>query len=419
VLFGKKKIENRLLKAEFINQKEHNIDKKSINELAVSIIKRLNNFGYEAYIVGGAIRDLIIGKKPKDFDVVTNATPKQIRTIFKNSRIIGKRFKLVHIFFGQNIIEVATFRKTLENEDSLLKSNNVYGSIEDDVIRRDFTINAMYYDIETEFILDYVKGYEDLRNRKIVPLKNEIESFKEDPVRMIRAIKYSVYMKSDIDKKLKETIKKLAKELQKCSTSRLYEEILKIFKSDSTTEIIKEFESYGVLKYILPDFSVSPKGNIDKTLELLKMADSKLDGYYEIYWLLLYYYKIINTIKDNISFNSILTVFKDCLKKFNIPNKLSADLSLTLFIWLKYINVEKPDISRFKSLKNPDILEYLKQLLIIFNYSVEVIESINTITKRLRSKITESKIMNKVNQDYGKDKVVIIRKQNKKGFRNE
>ena len=183
--------------ADVYQASEHNINKDNIDRDAIAVIEKLNRRGFQAYIVGGAVRDLMSGRKPKDFDITTDARPEEVRRIFRNSRVIGKRFKLVHIYFGSTIFEVATFRSLKSADD-----NNDYGVIEEDVQRRDFTINALYYAPSENIVIDYIGGVKDLRNRKLNSIISLDTTFREDPVRMLRAIKYSNISKLKIPFKL-------------------------------------------------------------------------------------------------------------------------------------------------------------------------------------------------------------------------
>ena len=165
---------------------DHGIKRNQLDREALAVTGRLQRAGFDAYVVGGAVRDLLIGKRPKDFDVVTNAPPRRIRRIFRNSRIIGKRFQLVHVFFGETIVEVSTFRTGTQTSEE-----TIFGTMEEDVRRRDFTMNALYYDPEKEHIIDYVGGVDDIRARRVRALVPVEASFLEDPVRMIRALRYA------------------------------------------------------------------------------------------------------------------------------------------------------------------------------------------------------------------------------------
>ncbi len=228
-------------------KEEHKILLRKIDREAIKVIQRLHTNGYEAYLVGGAVRDLLIGKTPKDFDIATSADPYKIRKLFRNSRIIGRRFRLVHVFFGEKIYEVSTFRSI---EDGSV--GNKFGTIEEDVHRRDFTLNALYYDPIHELVIDYVDGVKDIKERKIKPIIALPVIFVEDPVRMIRAVKYAAMTKSKIPFFVKLQIKKNAHRLETVSPSRLTEEINKIIFSCHSQEIIKMLIEYKLYPYIQP-----------------------------------------------------------------------------------------------------------------------------------------------------------------------
>lgn len=233
--------------AEIYTLDDHGIDRKSIDHDALKVVRRLSSNGHSAYIVGGAVRDFLLGKHPKDFDVATDASPNRIRRLFRNSRIIGKRFRLVHIFFHDNIIEVSTFRS--EDAEGF---KNVYGRIEEDVKRRDFTCNALYYNPEDQSILDYVGGVKDIRHRRLRPVIPLERIFEEDPVRMIRAVKYSAAGGFRIGGGLKRQMRKSADLLEDVSSSRMTEEVFKILTSGSARRILEELQQFNMLQYMLP-----------------------------------------------------------------------------------------------------------------------------------------------------------------------
>ena len=234
-------------KALIYTEKDHGIKPQKVDNEAIRIVSGLRNAGYEAYIVGGAVRDLLIGKTPKDFDIVTSAEPARIRKIFKNSRLIGKRFRLVHIFFGKKIYEVSTFRSLEEGS-----VGNVFGTIDEDVYRRDFTLNALYYDPLKNIIVDYVGGVRDIRAKQLRPIIPLSRIFVEDPVRMIRGVKYAAITGAALPFLLRCRLHYDAPLIEYVSASRLTEEITKILMSGYAAPVFKQLLHYRLFLYLQP-----------------------------------------------------------------------------------------------------------------------------------------------------------------------
>lgn len=248
---------------EVLNSSQHSLQRSQFSRYAVNIVERLQNAGYQAYLVGGCVRDLMLNIEPKDFDVATSATPEQVRAEFRNARIIGRRFKLVHIHFGREIIEVATFRanhpqddeeedsnQSSRNESGRILRDNVYGTLEEDAQRRDFTINALYYDPVSERILDYANGVHDIRNRLIRLIGDPEQRYKEDPVRMLRAVRFAAKLDFGIEKHSATPIRPLAPMLRDIPSARLFEEVLKLFLSghaEPTFEMLVDLELFDPL----------------------------------------------------------------------------------------------------------------------------------------------------------------------------
>ncbi|MDR0322510.1 MAG: polynucleotide adenylyltransferase PcnB [Treponema sp.] len=245
-------------KAIIYTRDEHGINFADVDSEAVGIIKRLKGAGFDTYVVGGAVRDLILGKKPKDFDIVSAASPTRIKKIFRNSRIIGRRFRLVHVYFPQRIFEVATFRSLKDGHTS-----NTFGTIEEDVQRRDFTMNALFYDPEQQIVVDYVGGMKDIKSKLVKPIINLSEIFTDDPVRMIRAVKYAAATGFSIPLNLKLKIGSQSGLLEKISPSRLTEEIFKIINSDKAAVIVDLLDKMGLYSYIQPQAVQLMKKNAD------------------------------------------------------------------------------------------------------------------------------------------------------------
>jgi len=229
-------------------------DKKLIDKDAQKVVKTLNKAGYEAYLVGGCIRDLLLGQKPKDFDIATSATPEQVHKIFKRSRLIGRRFRLVHIMFStRKYIEVATFRSgKIKTTSGTIVSDNLYGTLKEDVFRRDFSVNALYYDIKKSQVIDYVDGLDALNNSEIRMIGKPMERFREDPVRMIRAIRFKVKLGATIDPVISKSISNLAYLLSNIPAARLYDECIKLFHNENAYEIFEQLLKYGLFYYLFP-----------------------------------------------------------------------------------------------------------------------------------------------------------------------
>jgi poly(A) polymerase len=237
-------------KANIYTREEHGINFADVDKDAVYIVERLRANGYETYIVGGAVRDLILKKKPKDFDIVSAASPARIKRIFRNARIIGRRFRLVHVYFGPRIFEVSTFRSMKDGTTS-----NTFGTIEEDVLRRDFSFNALFYDPLKQEVVDYVGGMKDIREKRIRPIIPLKVIFEDDPVRMIRAVKYAAAAGFTLPLSLRWKIRRQSALLAPVSPSRLTEEIMKIIHAPAAAEIVDSLETHGLYVYLQPNAS--------------------------------------------------------------------------------------------------------------------------------------------------------------------
>ena len=230
-------------------------DKKLIDKDAQKVVKTLNKAGYEAYLVGGCIRDLLMGHKPKDFDIATSASPEQVHKTFKRSRLIGRRFRLVHIMFSaRKYIEVATFRsgKIKTTRNGAIVADNLYGTLKEDAFRRDFSVNGLYYDIQKSEVIDYVDGLDALNSSEIRMIGKPADRFKEDPVRMIRAIRFSVKLGAKIDPIISKSISSQAHLLANIPAARLYDECIKLFHNENAYEVFEQLVKYGLLNYLFP-----------------------------------------------------------------------------------------------------------------------------------------------------------------------
>lgn len=244
-----------------IPRDQHNISRKLISEHALKVIHRLTEKGFEAYLVGGGVRDILLGGHPKDFDISTDATPEQVHALFRNSRLIGRRFKLVHIMFGREVIEVATFRGPAEKVDpnlqkasteGMLLRDNVYGSMQDDALRRDFTANALYYSPKTFCIYDYIDAMSDIEDRKLRLIGEPEQRYREDPVRMLRALRFKAKLGFEIEEHASDAIKKYASLIENVAAARLFDEVIKLFVSGHGLLILHDLMQYGVFEALFP-----------------------------------------------------------------------------------------------------------------------------------------------------------------------
>ena len=263
------------------------IKNKKISKFAISIVEELQKNRFQAYLVGGCVRDLMCGITPKDFDIATNATPNEIRKIFKASRIIGKRFKLVHIFNRSELIEVATFRSGVDeaNEGNLVTDHsgkilrdNIWGTLEQDTFRRDFTINALYYCPISRKIEDYNSGINHIHKKKIVSIGDPMKRFSEDPVRSLRAIRFSNKLGFKIDKDIKNAIYKKGHLLENISNARLFDEFCKIFLGGIAEKNFNKIVSYNLSRYLILTDSNSSDFSQKLIKEALKNTDKRVEN---------------------------------------------------------------------------------------------------------------------------------------------
>ncbi|MGB6106058.1 MAG: polynucleotide adenylyltransferase PcnB, partial [Pusillimonas sp.] len=236
---------------------KHGIDRRNVSRHAIKVCEVLRAEGYEAYIVGGAVRDLIVGLEPKDFDVATNATPNQIRPLFRRARIIGKRFQLVHVVFGQEIIETSTFRSGASSDEHTdehgrILRDNLFGSQEEDAARRDFTLNALYYDPINEEVIDYHRGVADLKQRVVRMIGDPEKRYREDPVRMLRALRFAAKLNGTIDPATQAPIPRLAELIEHVPSSRLFDETLKLLTCGHAMDCLRQLQTAGLHRGLLP-----------------------------------------------------------------------------------------------------------------------------------------------------------------------
>ena len=265
---------NLEIKPVIVPRSKHNISRANISSNALKVLYRLKNAGYQGYLVGGGVRDLLLDLQPKDFDIAADALPEEIRKLFRNCRLIGRRFRLAHIFFGNDIIEVATFRTTHDssgqNTKGMLVRDNVYGNIDQDVLRRDFTINAIYYNIQNFSLVDYVGGIEDIKERRLRVIGDPAERYCEDPVRMLRAIRFASKLGLKLHKDTAAPLSRLAGLLKDVAPARLFDEYLKLFLMSNVQDTFAKLVQYGLYAAMFPQ--VMPHLESPASLQFIKEA---------------------------------------------------------------------------------------------------------------------------------------------------
>jgi poly(A) polymerase len=271
--------------ATVIERDQHSISRSQISPNALKVLYRLGDGGFHAFLVGGGVRDLLLGGTPKDFDIATDATPEQIKDLFKNARVIGRRFKIIHVRFGREIIEVTTFRahhhasneidddvsrRKIQGLDSahssagMILRDNVYGNIDEDAMRRDFTVNALYYTTDKFRVLDFTNGMEDLKARKLRIIGDPVERYKEDPVRMLRAIRFSAKLGFSIAEETKRPLDEYAYLLESISPARLFDETLKLMTGGHAAQTFALLRESELGRYLFAP-----------TLDALELSDEK------------------------------------------------------------------------------------------------------------------------------------------------
>ena len=266
---------------------EHCVSRQDISDPALKVLSRLHKAGFAAFLVGGGVRDLLLGHHPKDFDVATDATPEQLKELFRNCRLIGRRFRLAHIHFGRDIVEVATFRghhadvddeAVASTRDGMIVRDNVFGTLAQDAWRRDFTVNALYYNIADFSVLDYTGGLEDIQQRRIRMIGDAHVRCQEDPVRILRAIRFAAKLQFELDPDLVDAIAEQRDRLQAVSPARLYDEVLKLFLSGYASQVLPLLRRYDMLGLLFAGTEASLNKGFLHFDELLKRACANTDS---------------------------------------------------------------------------------------------------------------------------------------------
>lgn len=328
-------------------REEHIISRKNIDPDALKVMRRLMRHGYKAYLVGGGVRDLLLGKKPKDFDIATDATPRRVKSLFRNCRIIGRRFKLAHIYFGNDkIFEVATFRAShdddfatdesgeVDEKDLILQNDNYYGDECSDALRRDITINALYYSLKNFSVIDYVGGMEDLKAGRVRVIGEPEVRFTEDPVRMIRVVRHAVRAGCTIDEGCIQAIENKHHLLKECPDARLYEELKKDLTSGYMEEILRAYAKHQLLGHLISSLADREETILaPKTLaaKALKRIDAKVlsEGFSNttiILAIIAYFLATDGALEPRVSDyysdkEDIADFVRDCFKPLVVPRK--------------------------------------------------------------------------------------------------
>ncbi len=269
-----------------VPRSDHNISRANISSNASKVLYRLNRAGYQAFLVGGGVRDLLLDRHPKDFDIATDARPEQIRALFGNCRLIGRRFRLAHVRFGREIIEVVTFRAAANGEhkhrqradSGRILRDNVYGTIEEDIWRRDFTVNALYYSIDDFTVWDYTSGMEDVSKRVLRLIGDPGMRYREDPVRMLRAARFAAKLNFTITAETAAPIRSLGKLLQDVPPARLFDETLKLFHAGHALHSLELLNQFDLLQYLFPHTAESLRAESGgKTLAFLQAGLANTD----------------------------------------------------------------------------------------------------------------------------------------------
>ncbi|HTD06915.1 polynucleotide adenylyltransferase PcnB [Undibacterium sp.] len=262
-----------------LSAKEHGINPNLLSSNAIRVTQTLQEAGFKAFVVGGAVRDLLLGVKPKDFDIATNATPEQVKRLFRRAFIIGKRFQIVHVMFGQDLLEVTTFRGTVtdgapKDEHGRVLRDNTFGEQHEDAVRRDFTINAMYYDPATQTVLDYHDGIADIRKKTLRIIGVPEARYREDPVRMLRVVRFAAKLQFTIDPATSAPIAVMAPLINNVPTARVFDEMLKLLMSGHAMACLQQLRKEGLHHGLMPLLDVVLEQPLGEKFVTLSLANT-------------------------------------------------------------------------------------------------------------------------------------------------
>jgi poly(A) polymerase len=357
---------------------EHKLNIDAIDPDALDVMGRLQKNGYVAYLVGGSVRDLLLGHPPKDYDISTSARPEEIRALFRNAILIGRRFRLAHIRFGKKVFEVSTFRSGNTEADTLIVRDNEWGTPEQDALRRDFTINGLFYEPSTQTIIDYVDGFPDIQKRHLRTIGQPFLRFKQDPVRMIRLLKFRARFGFTIDPDARTALIDCRGEILKSSQARVFEELLRMLESSASEAFFKLMTEGGLLQLLFPalsEFLETGDGNeiysflqeadrcmkdesIDRSVLLSCLLYPFLDRHIDVQFLQ----------RDKIPhlgeiFQETHSIINEAFKPFFVvPRRIRVALMTILSSQYRLVPLEKKRMPKFRIPRDPDFALAVKFL---------------------------------------------------------
>ena len=340
-----------------VPRSEHSLSRHNISRHVLKVLYTLKDHGYQSYLVGGGVRDLLLGKHPKDFDVATNAYPEKIKKLFRHCYIIGRRFQLVHVCFDKNIVEVATFRTKHSGQNSkegMILRDNVYGNIEQDALRRDFTINALYYNIVDYSLVDYVGGLKDLHAKQLCLIGDPITRYREDPVRMLRAVRFAAKLEFSIHPDTAKPIYTLGALLLNIAPARLYDEYVKLFFSGHAVDSFRLLKNYELLNILFPQLTCGHDEKIFDNFIMhgLKDVDHKIGQCQELnpaYLIAVFlWHAVCKIAKEDLAEEKVseFLAYKNAAEKLLTQQNKIISISKKLMVFIKDIWVLQVKLSK-------------------------------------------------------------------------